>query len=176
MVMKHFVSGVFFSSWISQKSVEEATATRMLPLCLAGKESLLMLRVGVRSVYALVRTPAYMCTQAGLRCSCVDRLQMMKTVFTTVFRIIFLGMMPIFCFESYCTINIKLTWMWNFRQTQYEYTKPGSYSWSMKQLQAVYQHVITQLSSLLVECSAHYNLPEFLKNQKSNSLSLNVRK
>lgn len=85
----------------------------MLPRCLAGKESLLMLRVGVRSVYALVRTPAYMCTQAGLRCVRVDGLQMMKTVFTGVFGIIFLGMMPIFCFESYCAINIKVAWMWN---------------------------------------------------------------
>lgn len=42
-----------------------------------------------------------------------DKFQMMENVSATVFRIILLGIGHIFCFESYSTINIKLTWMWN---------------------------------------------------------------
>lgn len=37
----------------------------------------------------------------------------------------------------------KTYWKWNFRQTLCEYTEPGPNSWSVKQLWAVYQRVIT---------------------------------
>lgn len=58
-----------------------------------------------------IKSQPCMCLQVCLRFSVESKWW--KAFSQQSFRIIFLGMGHIFCFESYCTINIKLTWIWN---------------------------------------------------------------
>lgn len=163
IVMKHFACSVFYpprwlnlpevwrshsnqdaesdccSVWLGEKNESHCSSCECVFMFVCARRCVFVSVCAFTLIHTTVCMRAHVCRWHFRR----DEFQMMENGSATVFRIIFLGTGHIFCFESYSTINMKLTWMWNFRQTFHEYTKSVSLSWPMKQLQAVYLHVIT---------------------------------
>lgn len=145
-VMKHFsCRGFYPSGWLNLSETSGDTKATWMQTCSVCQERMKVTADTVAYVcaFALVHTHA----QVPIKCVCDSSVMCSSIWMNTKGRDkkcpwLFSEWLPwqrgTFPALKVKALSIqKLSWMWNFRQTLYEYTKSVSHSWSMKQLQAV---------------------------------------